>query len=67
VSCAYAKSWLPKMIAAREREPGSWDGPPGWLCSKMHQYPHGLHGPRGPIVSGKCIKDGGFAMGWDRV
>src|SRR6202022_3222910 len=38
VSCAYSKSWLSRMIAAPVREPGLWNGPPGWLCSKKHQF-----------------------------
>jgi hypothetical protein len=69
VSCAFAKSWLPKMIAAREREPGLWNGPRGWLCSKKHRFPHGgPHGrPAGPLVSGQCAKAGGFQIGWHRV
>lgn len=69
VSCAYSKSWLSRMIAAPEREPGLWNGPPGWLCSKRHRFPHGgPHGaPAGPLVSGQCAKAGGFQMGWHRA
>ena len=69
VSCAFAKSWLPKMVAAREREPGLWNGPPGWLCSKKHQFPHrGPQGkPAGRLVSGNCIKRPMREMAWKRV
>jgi hypothetical protein len=69
VSCGFAKSWLPKMVAAREREPGVWTGPPGWICSKRHKFPHGgPHGkPAGPLISGNCVARPKREMAWHRV
>jgi hypothetical protein len=69
VSCTFSKSWLSRMIAARERERSLWNAPPAGSAPRSTDSPTAAGTARPPARSSaaNAPRPGGFQMGWHRV